>query len=89
MFEGGVKCLLIEVEFQAISIEISSDQKINYTLIYSDPDSPMKYDQRFELARKINRGIHAKDNPIEKLFLIVYKDLPADPGNPFCITDQN
>jgi hypothetical protein len=59
---------------------ITSETEINYTLIYSDSDQPLKYDQRLEISKKISRGIHANEHFTEKLFLIVYKDKPLDLG---------
>jgi hypothetical protein len=49
----------------------------------------MRYDQRFELSKKINRGIHAKETPIEKLFLIVYQDIPELEGKGFVYMENN
>lgn len=82
LFEGQVTCHLIEIEFQGISIVLSSEAEISYTLMYSKSDEPIKYDQRLELSKKISRGIHANENYTEKIFLIVYKDKPKTPGRP-------
>lgn len=80
LFEGEVTCHLIEIEFQGISIVLTSDDQINYTLMYSRSDEPIKYDQRLELGKKISRGIHANESYTEKLFLVVYKDRAGSAG---------